>query len=100
VAVAVATLAFDFDGIVGFFGLCSTAAAALAAWAQIGRHAEVARAYELAYQELLMMVSISESVQTEQELEALVLDGERAISREHTMWIARRTEPVTRTAGS
>ena len=93
VAVAVATLAYDFDGVVGFFGLCSTAAAALTAWTQIGRHAEVARAYELAYQELLVMVSISETVQTEKELQALVLDGENAISREHTMWIAKRTEP-------
>lgn len=78
----------------GIFGLCGSLAAAFTAINQLGRHAESARAYGLAYHELLTIVSLAEAVRTEDELATIVQDGEGAISREHTMWMAKRAEPL------
>lgn len=78
-------------GLLGFFGAI---AAAFTAWNQLGRHAEVARAYGLAHQELLNIAALGEGVATEPGLAALVQDGEAAISREHSMWVARRADPL------
>jgi hypothetical protein len=62
----------------------------------VGRHAELGRAYGLAYQELLTFLSLTGEVHSESELHDLVDSGETAISREHTMWVARRTEALGR----
>lgn len=69
-------------------------AAALVAWTQLGRHDELTKSYALANQELLTIKSLAESVSTDEKLSDLVRDGEGAISREHTMWIAKRSEPL------
>ena len=82
----------------GIFGLCGSLAAAFTAINQLGRHAESARAYGLAYHELLTIASLAEAVRTEDELATIVQDGEGAISREHTMWMAKRAEPLEITA--
>jgi hypothetical protein len=37
---------------------------------------------------------LADKVGNEQELAKLVSDGEGAISREHTMWIAKRGKPL------
>jgi hypothetical protein len=69
-------------------------AAALTAWTQLGRHDELSKSYALANQELLSIKALAGTVKTEQELAKIVRDGEGAISREHTMWIAKRGEPL------
>jgi hypothetical protein len=69
-------------------------AAAVTAWTQLGRHDELSKSYALANQELLTIKSLVDTVDTEKELAGLVRDGEGAISREHTMWVAKRSDPL------
>jgi hypothetical protein len=77
--------------LVGLFASIATAATA---WTQLGRHDELSKSYALAYQELLMIRTLGEKVSTEEALDRLVTDGENAISREHTMWMAKRATPA------
>jgi hypothetical protein len=73
--------------LVGFFAALATAATA---WTQLGRHEELSKAYALAYQELIAIRTLADGVNSQAELQQLVNDGESAISREHTMWVAKR----------
>jgi hypothetical protein len=74
--------------------LLTTLAAAFAAWSQFGRHEELAKSYGLAAQELETMRALAEGVTAEDQLAQLVTDAEGSISREHTMWITKRGEPL------
>jgi hypothetical protein len=69
-------------------------AAAFTACTQLGRNDELRQSYALANQELLSIKALAGTVRTEQELAKIVSDGEGAISREHTMWIAKRGKPL------
>jgi hypothetical protein len=71
-------------------GLCASAATAATAWGQLGRHDELSKSYALAYQELITIQTLAAAVKSEEDLERLVSNGESAISREHTMWMAKR----------
>jgi hypothetical protein len=73
-------------------GLCASAASAATAWGQLGRHDELSKSYALAYQELITIQNLAASVKTEEDLDRLVSNGENAISREHTMWMAKRSD--------
>jgi hypothetical protein len=75
-------------------GLFAALAAAFTAWTQLGRNDELSKSYAMAYQELLLIISLADRAQTDAELAEVVRDGEAAISREHTMWIAKRGEPL------
>lgn len=72
-------------------GLFATLATSILAWLQVKQYQELSQSYGLAAQELGLIFEESKSVRTEEQLSAFVLDSENAISREHTMWIARRT---------
>lgn len=76
-----------FINPVGFF---STIAASVLAWLQVKQYQELAQSYGLAAQELGMIQEESKSVRNDQELSRFVLNSENAISREHTLWIARK----------
>lgn len=93
-AVSSTVLIFVSESIahLGLLGLFGSLAAAFAAWNQLGRHGELAKAYALAHQELLTIRSIHDVVETDEEFAQMVDDTERAISREHTMWMANRIE--------
>lgn len=97
-AVVVAVLSMIYQPLAefGILGLLGTISASFTAWSMVGRHAEVSRAYGLATQELLAFISLAPDVSSEEQLQDLVNGGEAAISREHTMWIARRTESLGR----
>jgi hypothetical protein len=73
-------------------------AAAFTAWTQLGRNDELSQSYALANQELLSIKALADTVDTEQQLSKVVRDGEGAISREHTMWIAKRGKPLPQQA--
>jgi SMODS and SLOG-associating 2TM effector domain 3/SMODS and SLOG-associating 2TM effector domain 1 len=73
-------------------------AAAFTAWTQLGRNDELSKSYALANQELLSIKALADTVGNEQELVKVVRDGEGAISREHTMWIAKRGKPLPQQA--
>lgn len=79
------------DNVVGFL---AAVAASFTAWSQVQRHDELTKSYAVACQELLGIVTMASDVMSEADLSALVRDGEAAISREHTMWVAKRSDRV------
>ena len=70
--------------------IVTTCAAAMAAWSQMKRHDELAQSYALAAQELEEIETIASKQMSEEEFAQLVEQAENSISREHTMWCARR----------
>ncbi len=78
----------DAVNLIGFFASVAAAATALA---QLSRNDELARSYTLAAQELQLIRSLMEPADTEERFLEFVENSEGAISREHTMWMAKRT---------
>lgn len=70
--------------------LFAAAAAAFIAWLQLKRHQELSNSYGLAAQELGLIVDQSINIIEPRKLSDFILDAENAISREHTLWVARR----------
>lgn len=68
----------------------AAAAAASIAWLQLKRHQELSNSYGLAAQELGLIAEQSINIVDPDKLSAFILDAENAISREHTLWVARR----------
>jgi hypothetical protein len=62
----------------------------LIAWSQAKRHEELSQAYALARQELDLMELRLRGASSDADFGASVAEAEEAISREHTMWMARR----------
>jgi ABC-type multidrug transport system fused ATPase/permease subunit len=71
-----------------------TIAAAVTGWSQAKRHDELAISYAVAAQDLIQIKSLLAPVSEETAFRELVDQGEEAVSREHTMWCARRTIPT------
>ncbi len=71
-------------------GVFSSLASALVAWLQVRQHEELAQSYAVAALELGFIEEQAQHVSNDQEFSAFVADAENAISREHTLWIARR----------
>jgi hypothetical protein len=65
-------------------------ASSLIAWLQIKQHREIAQPYSIAELELGFIQEQAQQVTSDQEFSDFVGDAENAISREHTLWIARR----------
>lgn len=80
---------------VNFASIFAALAAALLAWLQLKQHQELAHSYGLAAHELGLIETRAIHVATESEFSAFVADAENAISREHTMWTARRDVGAT-----
>jgi hypothetical protein len=74
-------------------GLLTTVVASLAAWQQLSQSESLAQAYGIAAQELASAQSLESQIKTEQQFSDFVSSVERAVSREHTMWLARRNHP-------
>jgi membrane protein YdbS with pleckstrin-like domain len=72
-------------------GVITTSTAVLYAWIQIKKYRELSNSYAIAAQELDSIESLSNTVTTAEELHKFVVDAETAISREHTMWISKRS---------
>ena len=68
-----------------------TLATAFLAWMQMRRHQELAQSYGLAAQNLGFIHEQGIGIKSEDELSMYVMNSENAISREHTMWLARRS---------
>lgn len=68
----------------------ATMAATFVAWLQLKKHQELASSYALAAHELGFVQVAAPHVVTEESFSSFVSDAESAISREHTMWVARR----------
>jgi hypothetical protein len=89
-ALAAAVLRVADLGAVNLIGVFTTFAAGVTAVNQLHGHDELARSYGLAAQELSSVGTLLEAAD-EQQFLSLVGDAEGAISREHTMWMAKRT---------
>jgi uncharacterized membrane protein len=75
--------------LINLVGVAAALAVAFTAWTQLGRHNELNKSYGLAWQELLAIKDVANSAISEEALQNLVRAGEDAISREHTMWVAK-----------
>ena len=71
-------------------GLFTSLASALIAWLQVKQHKEIAQSYSVAELELDFIQEQAQYVTTDRELSNFVGDAENAVSREHTLWTARR----------
>ena len=78
----------------------TTIAAVVAAWSQMKRHDELAQSYALAAQELEELETLASNQTDEEAFSQLVEQAENSISREHTMWCARRDVRLSKTAGA
>ncbi|HLG12476.1 MAG TPA: DUF4231 domain-containing protein [Dehalococcoidia bacterium] len=94
-AVLKAAGAIDFDLV----SLAAAAASALIAWENANQHSTLAKAYNIAAQELGSIYDIVESQRDEQAWSSFVDQAEEAISREHTTWRASRTGSPLRAPG-
>ena len=75
---------------VDLVSLFAAISAAATAWAQLGRHDELAKSYGLAAHELMVLHARLELAESEEAFRQGVEETEAAISREHTMWMANR----------
>jgi hypothetical protein len=71
-------------------GIASTAAASALAWVQTRDSQNLAEAYRAAANELTLIGGLEPPTEAEA-WSRYVSEGERAISREHTLWRARRS---------
>ena len=71
-------------------GVFSSLASALVAWLQVRQHEELAQSYAVAALELGFIEEQAAGIGSDQDFSSFVGDAENAISREHTLWIARR----------
>ncbi|MDF2758686.1 MAG: integral rane protein [Thermomicrobiales bacterium] len=85
-AIMVAVTGFTAD----LLGPLAAITAAATAWTQLGRHDELAKSYGLAAHELMVLHSRLELADSEEAFRQGVEETESAISREHTMWMAKR----------
>jgi hypothetical protein len=73
-----------------FASVLASIAAVLVGWREVKQYGQLGHAYSLAAQELGLVEVRAAHVVTDDDLAAFVADAEQAISREHTMWAARR----------
>jgi len=64
--------------------------AGLLAWLQVKRYQETSQSYALATHELGIIEAGAANLHSEEEFSQFVADAENAMSREHTLWVARR----------
>lgn len=64
---------------------------ALIAWSQIKRFSDLGTSYAIATGDLQRISATHRKVETQSELNLMVQEVETAVSREHSMWLARRT---------
>ncbi len=78
------------DFVLNPVGVLTTIAAGGQAWSNAKSYGELSQSYGLIAEDLALLVSWAENISKEEDLNSLVLDVERTISREHTLWRARR----------
>jgi hypothetical protein len=75
---------------INIVSIIMTLAAAFVAWTQVKRHDELIQPYGLSAQELSALESLEPHATEPKRFQEFVIQVEEAISREHTMWCARR----------
>jgi hypothetical protein len=77
-------------------GVLASMIAGAGAWLEVKQFDNLAEAYGLTATELTFVRSDADSVTDEAGWSSYVNSAEQAISREHTMWLARRVKPRSR----
>jgi hypothetical protein len=100
VAIAAQTFGLAVAGIKAFagvdvdlLGIVAAVAASATAWLQTRDHQNLAESYAVTARELALVRTRADGgggAASEQEWAAFVEETERAVSREHTLWLARR----------
>jgi len=67
-------------------------AASIVGWMQIKKYNELAAAYTVAAHEIGLIRPMADAISTDEEFSEFVNDAEKAFSREHTLWIARKSD--------
>jgi hypothetical protein len=75
---------------VNLAAIFAAGAAAIVAWMQVKQYEDLAQAYGLTSNELSFLRSRYDAITSDEELSTFVIDVENAISKEHTLWVARR----------
>lgn len=78
------------DLIINPVGILTTAGASALSWLHARSYRELSQTYGLVTQEIALLEDRANKASTEEKLAEIVLDVERTISREHTIWLARR----------
>jgi len=90
-AVAFAILVIVLEEIfINPVGIITTAGASVLSWMHARNYQELAQSYGLIVQELSLLEEKAKTASSEEELSEIVEDTEKTISREHTIWLARR----------
>jgi hypothetical protein len=87
---AAAALVWNPETLVKSAGFFAGVASVAMAWNQLRQHQMLAQTYALATQELGSVQDAARDVVTDKAFSVFVADAENAISREHTLWRARR----------
>lgn len=82
-------------GPISVVSILMTIVATCLAWAQAKRYEDLVNSYALASQELRVLESLAPHLSDVTGFQRFVADVEDAISREHTMWSARRSISMT-----
>jgi SMODS and SLOG-associating 2TM effector domain 3/SMODS and SLOG-associating 2TM effector domain 1 len=90
IALALAIVIAAVPGTLNLIGFFASLAAAATAFAQLQSHDELGRSYAVAAAELSLIQTLIERCD-ESDFAESIKDAEGAISREHTMWIAKRS---------
>ncbi len=72
-------------------GLVTTAIAVLMTWVQVKQYKNLAESYGITSTELSLIEDAIPGIDTNEKFSSFVAESETAISREHTLWRARRT---------
>ncbi len=72
-------------------GLVTTAVAVLMTWMQVKQYRNLAESYGITSTELSLIEDAIPNITTNEKFSSFVAESETAISREHTLWRARRT---------
>lgn len=88
-AIAIVVIGFS-DLIINPVGAVTTAGAGVLSWIHARSYRELSQSYGLVAHELSLLEDRANQVSTEEKLAEIVLDTEKTISREHTIWLARR----------
>ncbi|GGD10816.1 DUF4231 domain-containing protein [Hyunsoonleella pacifica] len=89
---AILSLILDYFGFIDFMStpLMACLASSFIAWLQLKKFQELTESYGITATELNLIKSKVRHIKDESDFENFVDDAETAISREHTLWLARR----------
>lgn len=90
IALLIQLFKVDYINQLSSLSLVTTLATGGLTWIQTKKFRELSAAYTLTSHEIGLIESLSNHVNSEEDIDHFVIDSENAFSREHTQWAARR----------